>query len=362
MTTGYLVLETGEVFEGEWIGAEYEIAGEVVFNTGMTGYQEMMTDPSYAGQILTFSYPLIGNYGLNETDDESFQVSASAILAGEVTETPNHYQSHSTMTEKLMKANIPGLKNIDTRAVVAAVRKHQTVRGKIVFNERNVKDDEDWGVKENAALVDSVTVQEMMTYGSGNHHVVLVDFGYKKSILTALLENDCKVTVVPYNTSYDTIQDLYPDGVLFSNGPGDPMEMKPYFTTIKKLTQSYPSLGICLGHQVIALAYGASTEKMPFGHRGSNHPVIDTTTGKVWITSQNHGYVVIENSVDSNEFEVLFRNVNDKTVEGMRHISLPLQSVQFHPEAHPGPSDTAYVFDDFIKQVSSAKENEVVKI
>lgn len=351
MAKGYLVLETGEVFSGEWIGAKDEITGEVVFNTSMTGYQEMMTDPSYAGQILTFCYPIIGNYGLNNDDNESKAFAVTAVIASDVCDDPSHYQSTASFSNQLEKAGIPGLKDVDTRSLVAVIRKHHTVRGKLVKSKENVVSIDGWKEKKQGELVSQVSVSKNEVHGHGEAHVVMLDFGYKKSILDALLKEQCKVTVVPYNTSLAEIEALSPDGILLSNGPGDPMEMAPYFPTIRTLTDRYPTLGICLGHQLIALAYGAQTKKMPFGHRGGNHPVKELLTGKVRMTSQNHGYVVVEESIDQQAFHVLFRNVNDRSLEGMKHVSLPIQSVQFHPEAHPGPSDTAYIFNDFIHQV-----------
>ncbi|MGJ9383356.1 carbamoyl phosphate synthase small subunit [Salipaludibacillus sp. CF4.18] len=359
MTKGYLMLETGEVFDGDWIGSNDEMTGEVVFNTSMTGYQEMMTDPSYAGQILTFCYPIIGSYGVNEDDNESHSLAVSAVIISDVCEEPSHYQSTSSFSAQLDKAGVPGLKNVDTRALVAVIRKHHTVRGKLVQSKENVIPLNGWGNKHDGELVSQVTVSKKEVHGQGESHVVLVDFGYKKSILDALLKEQCKVSIVPYNTSFEEIEALSPDGILLSNGPGDPMEMAPFFPQIRALTEKYPTLGICLGHQLIALAYGGKTKKMPFGHRGGNHPVKELLTGKVRMTSQNHGYVVVEESIDQQSFQVLFKNVNDRSLEGMKHVSLPIQSVQFHPEAHPGPSDTAYIFNDFIHQVVTSGGKQV---
>lgn len=361
MTKGYLVLETGEAFSGDWIGAEREIAGELVFNTSMTGFQEMITDPSYAGQILTFTYPLIGNSGVNDEDGESKSISVSAVIASDVCEEPSHYQSTRTFSEELKQANIPGLTNVDTRTLVAAIRKHHTVRGKIVEEWNKDSPLIEWKEKNSLDLIRNVAIKKTETYGNGSYHVVLVDFGYKKSIVDALLEQDCTVTIVSYDTSLESIEALDPDGILLSNGPGDPMEMAGLLSKIKALTKNYPTLGICLGHQLIALAYGGKTKKMLFGHRGGNHPVKELLTGKVRMTSQNHGYVVEEDSVDNQVFQVLFRNVNDKSLEGMKHVSLPIQSVQFHPEAHPGPSDTAYIFEAFVQQVATSGGSKYVE-
>ncbi|MFD1849939.1 carbamoyl phosphate synthase small subunit [Oceanobacillus bengalensis] len=360
MTKGYLILETGEEFIGDWIGSEIEMEGEVVFNTSMTGYQEMMTDPSYKGQILTFCYPIIGSYGVNDVDDESKGIAVSAVVISDVCDEPSHYQSTTSLTDKLKSENIPGLANIDTRSLVATIRKHGNVSGKIL-KVKDARKTKQWKEKNSLELVQSVSVNEQESYGDGHHHVVLVDFGYKKSILKALLNQDCKVTIVPYNTEFETIASLHPDGVLISNGPGDPLALTAVLPTIKALTKNFPTLGICLGHQLIVLAYGGKTEKMPFGHRGGNHPVKDLATGKVYITAQNHGYVVIADSVDKENFQISFQNVNDKTVEGIKHVHLPVQSVQFHPEAHSGPSDTEYIFKDFIQQVVTLGGRRYVK-
>ncbi|WP_078576697.1 carbamoyl phosphate synthase small subunit [Salipaludibacillus agaradhaerens] len=362
MSKGYLILETGETFEGDWIGSKHEMAGEVVFNTSMTGYQEMMTDPSYAGQILTFCYPIIGNYGVNDEDDESFRVSVSAVIINDLCEEPSHYQATATLSEQLEGIGIPGLKNVDTRSLVATIRKHHTVRGKLVKSVDHHSQRHSWGIEADGQLVKHVAVKDVIKYDNDGPHVVLLDFGYKKSILNALLNEKCQVTVVPYDTPLEQINSLQPDGILISNGPGDPMEMKDYFPKIKSLTKKYPTLGICLGHQLIALAYGGKTSKMPFGHRGANHPVKDVLTGKVKMTSQNHGYEVEEASIDSHEFQILFRNVNDGSLEGMKHHTLPIQSVQFHPEAHPGPSDTEYIFSEFIKQVVTSGGKSYVEV
>ncbi|MCE7791972.1 carbamoyl phosphate synthase small subunit [Salipaludibacillus sp. CUR1] len=362
MTKGYLVLETGEIFEGEWIGSKQETAGEVVFNTSMTGYQEMMTDPSYAGQILTFCYPIIGSYGINDMDDESGKIAVSAVILNDLCDEPSHYQSTATFSEQLQGMGIPGLKDVDTRSLVSAIRKHQTVRGKLVKSPGRQSSLHSWGIKTKGELVKSVAVKKYHYFPNSGPHVVLLDFGYKKSILKALLKENCKVTIAPFDTPFREIQELNPDGVLISNGPGDPAELTPYFPTVKKITEAYPALGICLGHQLIALAYGAETVKMPFGHRGGNHPVKDLVTGKVKMTSQNHGYAVIEQSIDQEQFDVLFRNVNDKSLEGMQHRTLPVQSVQFHPEAHPGPSDTEYIFKEFINQVQAAGGKAYVEV
>ncbi|ADU32428.1 carbamoyl phosphate synthase small subunit [Evansella cellulosilytica] len=351
MKPAYLVLETGEVFEGKLIGELNDMVGEVVFNTSMTGYQEILTDPSYAGQILTFCYPLIGNYGLNKFDDESLKTVVAGVITGDMCDDPSHYQATKKFSDELKEASIPGLTEVDTRALVKVIRKHHTVKGMITTEpstdmlKKNGKD------VSTDFWVDHVSTKEPVVYENDGEHVVLIDYGYKKSILHALLKQNCAVTVVPYYYSYEQIAALEPDGVLLSNGPGNPMKLEPWFKEIKRITESFPTLGICLGHQLIALAHGAKTKKLAFGHRGGNHPVKELTTGKVSMTAQNHGYVVIEDSINYDDFQVLFKNVNDKTVEGLKHNHLPIQSVQFHPEAHPGPSDTEYIFNQFLQQV-----------
>jgi carbamoyl-phosphate synthase small subunit len=349
---GYLTLETGEVFEGVLIGANKDSLGEVVFNTSMTGYQEIITDPSYAGQIITFCYPIIGNYGVNAIDDESISPALSGVVIGDLCETPSHYQSINKFSEKLEQAGVPGIAGVDTRLLVKTIRSRGTVKGYLSkakhadFTSNDIQ----------PLWVEKVSTKKIQFFKNKGPHVVLIDFGYKKSILNALLEEKCSVTIVPYYTPFEKIKVLQPDGVLLSNGPGDPMSLKKWFPEIKKITENYPTLGICLGHQLIALAYGAKTEKLAYGHRGGNHPVKELQTGKVKITAQNHGYVVVDESIDKQVFEVTYRNVNDQSIEGLKHQKFSIQTVQFHPEAHPGPSDTAHILTEFVSQITSAGE------
>ena len=352
MEQGYLTLETGEVFEGVLIGAKKNSLGEVVFNTSMTGYQEIITDPSYAGQIITFCYPIIGNYGINALDDESITPALSGVVIGDLCETPSHYQSIHKFSEKLKDAGVPGIAGVDTRLLVKTIRSRGTVKGYL----SNTKKSSFSTSEKEPFWVEKVSTKKTQFFGNWGPHIVLIDFGYKKSILNALLEENCAVTIVPYNTPFEKITAMNPDGVLLSNGPGDPMELKKWFPEIKKITQAYSTLGICLGHQLIALAYGAKTAQLAYGHRGGNHPVKELNTGKVKITAQNHGYVVIDESIDKNVFEVTYRNVNDQSIEGLKHQKYPIQTVQFHPEAHPGPSDTEYILKDFVKQLASLGE------
>lgn len=349
---GYLTLETGEVFEGILIGADKDSLGEVVFNTSMTGYQEIITDPSYAGQIITFCYPIIGNYGVNALDDESISPALAGVVIGDLCETPSHYQSINKFSEKLKQAGVPGIAGVDTRLLVKTIRSRGTVKGYLSKSK-----EANFPVAEIASQwVEKVSTKKIQFFKNNGPHVVLIDFGYKKSILNALLEEGCAVTIVPFNTTFEKVKSLNPDGVLLSNGPGDPMALKKYFPEIKKISQYYPTLGICLGHQLIALAYGAKTTKLAYGHRGGNHPVKELLTGKVKITAQNHGYVVVDESIDCKVFDITYRNVNDKSIEGLKHHSYPIQTVQFHPEAHPGPSDTEYILKDFVSQIASLGE------
>jgi carbamoyl-phosphate synthase small subunit len=345
---GYLILETGEVFEGRLIGIKKDSVGEVVFNTSMTGYQEIITDPSYAGQIITFSYPMIGNYGINQNDDESTISYLSGVIIGDVCETPSHYQAVQSFSGKLKQLGVPGIAGIDTRLLVKTIRATGTVKG-VISRERVYPN----GPNNDTFWVEKVSTKRIVNYKNNGPHVVLIDYGYKKSILNALLAEGCTVTVVPYHTTLQQIKAFRPDGVLLSNGPGDPMELQPWFLEIKKITQHYPTLGICLGHQLIALAYGAKTNKLAYGHRGANHPVKELQTGKVKITSQNHSYVVVDESINKNVFQVTYRNVNDKSIEGLRHVNLPVQSVQFHPEAHSGPNDTVHIFKNFVQTLTA---------
>jgi carbamoyl-phosphate synthase small subunit len=349
LENGYLTLETGEVFEGVLIGADKDSLGEVVFNTSMTGYQEIITDPSYAGQLITFCYPMIGNYGVNAMDDECISPSLAGVVIGDLCETPSHYQSINKFSEKLIQAGVPGIAGVDTRLLVKTIRSRGTVKGYLSKAKQKPISEKN----ETTLWVEKVSTKKLQYFNNEGPHVVLIDFGFKKSILHALLDQNCSVTIVPFDTSFEKIKALKPDGVLLSNGPGDPMALKKWFPEIKKITQHYPTLGICLGHQLIALAYGAKTQKLAYGHRGGNHPVKDLVTGKVKITAQNHGYVVVDESIDGQVFQVTYRNVNDQSIEGLKHRSYPIQTVQFHPEAHPGPSDTHYILCDFVYQINS---------
>jgi carbamoyl-phosphate synthase small subunit len=345
MQKGYLLLETGEVFPGTLIGSEEEVAGEVVFNTSMTGYQEIMSDPSYAGQIIVFCYPLIGNYGINANDFEAEKIYAKGIITGETCTIPNHYSSEETASELLVSHKISGLTGVDTRELVRTIRKQGTVKGFITNKLKDFPKE-----VQITNWVESVSTKLLKTHGLTNSgpHIALIDYGYKKSILDSLLFSGCKVTLLPYESTLEEIKGINPDGVVLSNGPGDPEVLVHLLPNIKQIAQSFPTLGICLGHQLLALSFGARTEKLTFGHRGGNHPVKELATGKVFITSQNHSYVVAEQSIEDIPFTLTYKNINDGTVEGMVHTYLPIMSVQFHPEAHPGPHDTNYIFNQYL--------------
>jgi carbamoyl-phosphate synthase small subunit len=350
---GYLQLNSGESFQGQWLTSvpTDEIKGEIVFFTGMTGYQEVLTDPSYKDQIIVFTYPLIGNYGINEMDFESKKPHIAGVIVYEAKQTSYHYEAKYTLVDYLEKWGIPMLGSIDTRAVVKKIRSEGTMP--VVLSSSDTVCGDSFQLL-NDSKVSKVTTFKPEKYGNGNQHIVLVDYGTKKSIINSLVERGCTVTVVPYHTSFADIQMMNPDGILLSNGPGDPKDLEPDLPILKKLISQYPTLGICLGHQLAALALGANTEKLPFGHRGANHPVIDLETGRVFMSSQNHSYVVDEKSLNGTGLIVRFSNLHDQSIEGFTHDVYPLQTVQFHPEAHPGPAESEYIFDEFIETV---KEN-----
>lgn len=349
---GYLVLENGEIFEGDRIGDTItDTACEVVFNTGMAGYLETFTDPSYAGQGIVMTYPLIGNYGVIPEDFESEKIWAKAVFIHEIAEFESNFRKKDGLNKFLRDYKIPGLTNINTRKLTKILRDHGTMKGFITSNIDNMpeimKNIEKYQVGN---VVKEVTSKSIMCYGKNfEKQIILMDYGFKHNIVNSFLKREVGVKVCPSNTHIDKILDLNPDGILLSNGPGDPERAQEEIEIVKKLYQTdIPILGICLGHQLMALANGFKTAKLKYGHRGPNHPVKDLSTGKVNITSQNHGYYVLEESINSQIAEVSHINLNDNTVEGITYKNKKIKTVQFHPEACPGPQDTSYIFDEFI--------------
>ena len=345
-----LILENGARFTGTMFGAQKNIAGEIVFTTGMTGYQETLTDPSYAGQIVTMTFPLIGNYGINLEDMEARRANLKAFVVREKCDYPSNFRNEMNLNDFLAEQGVVGLEGIDTRAVTKIIREHGTMRACIMAG--NPTDEE---VKlmlngfDNSHVIMDTTAEQVYTLNeNGKTHVAFIDMGAKDGILRDLVKRNCRVTVFPANIPASIIDAAKPDLVFLSNGPGNPLDAPGTVDTVKTLIGKYPICGICMGHQIIGLALGCTTSKLKFGHHGANHPVKDLSTGNVYITSQNHNYIV---SGYSSDIEETFINVNDGTCEGIRHKTLPIESVQFHPEAAPGPLDTGWLFDRFLKEV-----------
>lgn len=354
----FLILEDGHIFEGKSIGSTKEIISEIVFNTSMTGYLEVLTDPSYAGQAVVMTYPLIGNYGICYEDMESLKPWPDGYIVRELSRMPSNFRSEGTIQDFLVKNDIPGIEGIDTRALTKILREKGTMNGMITTNENFVLDEVISELKKYSptGVVKKVTCDKVSKLEGGKYKVALMDFGAKNNIAKSLHNRDCEVTIYPAQTSAKTIIESNPDGIMLSNGPGDPKECTEIIEEIKELYNSdIPIFAICLGHQLMALATGADTHKMKYGHRGGNHPVKDLKSGRVYISSQNHGYVVDENTIDENIAEVGFINVNDKTVEGLRYKNKPVFTVQFHPEACPGPQDSSLLFNEFITMMKSRR-------
>lgn len=344
-----LILENGTVFEGRAFGYLKETVGEVVFNTGMTGYQEILTDPSYYGQIVTMTYPLIGNYGLNLDDNESAGVKVKGFIVREKADAPNNWRCEFELDEYLNRHKIIGLEGIDTRALTKMIRNSGTMKGIIAVRELTDSIVQTkFDAFHNTTAVAEVTTDAVKEIEGDGLHIAAMDFGIKNNILRSFKHRGCKITVFPAFTKAEDILAINPDGIFLSNGPGDPKDIMPAVEEIKKLIGKKPITGICLGHQLLALALGGDTEKLKFGHRGANHPVKDLKTGRVMITSQNHGYVVKEDGLPES-VEVTHLNLNDYTVEGMKCLEKQIYSIQFHPEACPGPHDTDPIFDEFVE-------------
>ena len=361
MPEALLVLADGSVFQGESVGVPGHADGEVVFNTSMTGYQEMLTDPSYAGQLLVLTYPLIGNYGVDDLVEESTKIQPAGLIVREAALRPSHLRSEGTLREFLVARKVVAIDGIDTRAVTRRIRRSGVMPGTITTHETADEamarlralpgyDDVNW--------VDSVTTERAFDWdtptGEGRHKIALLDGGVKRNIMRSLEARGCSVRVFPADTDAEELLALRPDGIVLSPGPGDPRLLDNMVQQVGRLIGKAPILGICLGHQVAARALGAGTFKLPFGHRGGNHPVKDLQTGKVTITAQNHGYAVDADKLDGSAF-VSHMNLNDNTVEGIAMRREPLMTIQYHSEACPGPLDNAYIFDRFVEMMATVR-------
>ncbi|MFC6169107.1 carbamoyl phosphate synthase small subunit [Loigolactobacillus jiayinensis] len=349
----YLILADGSIFTGEGFGAPLTTTGEVVFNTGMTGYQETITDQSYNGQIITFTYPLIGNYGINRDDYESIAPTCKGVVVHEVARRASNWRNQMSLDEFLQRKHIPGISGIDTRRLTRRLRTAGTMKASIV----DTVDDHAFD-QLNALVMPKNQVQQVSTtkpYPSPatGRNVVVIDFGLKHSVLRELSKRQCNLTVLPYNTTAQEVLELAPDGVMLSNGPGDPKDVPEALDLIRGIQGKIPLFGICLGHQLFALANGADTYKMKFGHRGFNHPVREIATGRIDFTSQNHGYAVDPATVEQANLMVTHIEINDQTIEGLRHRNYPAFSVQFHPDATPGPHDATHLFDEFMEMIDA---------
>ena len=358
-----LVLEDGSVYEGYAFGAEATAYGEVVFNTSMMGYQEMLTDPSYAGQIVVPTYPLIGNYGINEQDFESNKIQVRGFVVREECYQPNHYLSSQTIHEYLVGSGIPAIYGVDTRAITRKLRSSGVMMGTITSEKTpqqalgELKNLPDYGSIDFTRQVTTDAPYEWepeLADADSLFNIVVLDCGLKYTILRMMRRRGCRVTAVPCTMPADDILNLKPDGIILSPGPGNPEALDYIVDTVKKLIDKKPIMGICMGNQLIARAFGARTFKLKFGHRGSNHPVRDLADGRIHITAQNHGYVTDPDTLPD-ELEVSHINLNDGTVEGLRHRELPIFSIQYHSEASPGPLDNTYLFEKFLEMVRESK-------
>lgn len=341
-----LILENGMIFEGKSFGYLGESVGEVVFTTGMTGYQEVLTDPSYHGQIVTMTYPLIGNYGINLDDMESNKPQVKGFIVREKCNIPNNFRCEMNLDDYLKQNKVVGIEGIDTRALTKILRNNGTMKGIITLDHSELSEvKKEIEAFSNKYAVSNVTTDKIYEIDGEGKHVAIIDYGIKNNILNCFKKRGCKITVFPSNVTAEEVLNINPDLVFLSNGPGDPEDLETEIENIKKIIGKKPIVGICLGHQLLALSLGGSTTKLKFGHRGCNHPVKDLETGRVHITSQNHGYVVNEVPED---VEITHVNINDGTVEGLKHKTMSVYSVQFHPEASAGPKDSEYIFDRFL--------------
>lgn len=358
-----IILEDGQEYLGYGFGSDSCRVLEIVFNTSMVGYQEILSDPSYTYQAVVMTYPLIGNYGMAEDDYERDRPSIGALIVREYNDEPSNFRSSATLSEVMRKFDIPGIYGVDTRKLNRSIRDYGS--RKVLITDASTT------LEEGLAILKSTDIPSdavpLVSCGSVNisntanprYHVVAIDCGMKMNIVRSLKKRGCKVTMVPWNTAAEDIVKLEPDGIFISNGPGDPTDVPQTIEAIKKLLSKYPIFGICLGHQIIALAYGARTYKLKFGHRGGNHPVRNLETGKIEITSQNHSYAVDKDSLAGTPLTVTHINLLDNTIEGMKSEEGNVFSVQYHPESAPGPQDSAYLFDRFIENMNKMKKNKL---
>jgi carbamoyl-phosphate synthase small subunit len=386
-----LALEDGRTFRGKSFGADGEVSGEIVFNTSLTGYQEILTDPSYAGQVVVLTYPLIGNYGINSQDAESARPFAEGLVVREIAQIPSNWRQQSSLPDYLRQHNIVGISEIDTRALVRHIRTHGAMRCMISTRDLHpaslVRKTQSQPMMVGQDLVKEVTCREEYPWQDSSFDlfparkrkskgtavkknprpfkVAAFDFGIKHNILRLLTDHGCDLTVVPATTGASQILSLNPDGIFLSNGPGDPEPVTYAIDTVRQLLGKKPIFGICLGHQILGLALGGRTYKLKFGHRGGNHPVMRMSTSQVEITAQNHGFAVDIDSLPKSEIEITHVNLNDQTLEGFRHKSLPAFCVQYHPESSPGPHDSRYLFEEFksmmLQQQSGKSEKGAAK-
>ena len=360
-----LILENGQVFEGNSIGGTEERVCEMVFNTSMVGYQEILTDPSYAGQGIVMSYPLIGNYGVNQYDDESYRAWPEAFVVRHLSPRGSNFRNEGTLDDYLKAHNITGLQDVDTRAITKILRNQGTMNGMITCAEHYSMDEALKRIRAYrvTGTVARVSCKEPQEYPVENpkYHIALLDIGEKRNMARCLNKRGCSVTVLPYNTKAENILSGSYDGVMLSNGPGDPADNTEVIAEIRKLYDSdLPIFAVCLGHQLMALATGAQTGRLVYGHRGANHPVRDIDAGRVFITSQNHGYMVKSETVDPEIATVSHVNVNDGTCEGLKYKHKRIFTVQFHPEASPGPQDTEYLFDEFLQMIDDKRAGKEI--
>lgn len=348
-----IVLEDGEEYYGYGFGAKIESICEIVFNTSMAGYQEIVSDPSYTYQMVVMTYPLIGNYGITDEDYETKQPTIGGLIVREYNDLPSNFRYTKTLSEYLEENNIPGIYGLDTRKLTRSIRDKGS--RKVIITDINTTKEEalkklkEYNIPKDAVSKVSCKKKWYSRTANAKFNIVAVDCGIKLNIIRSLNKRGCNVTVVPFNTSYEKIVELKPDGIFLSNGPGDPEDVTEVIELVKKLKGKYPIFGICLGHQMISLAYGAKTYKLKFGHRGGNHPVLNVETDKIEITSQNHSYAVDEKSLKGTKLEVTHRNILDNTIEGVECKKDKVFSVQYHPESAPGPQDSSYLFDKFIE-------------